>query len=155
VPGPARERRTDALRCHHLGLTIEREMMVELGYDDMRECGEGRATTRDGFDGRGRLHDLLAEAAATLAPDRPHDAPCERGDIELVGIPEPAAVREPCDAEHIIAVDTGCGRGTHCDDRALVIGEQVPLLNGNYIIGLIPSPSEADSPRGIPKAAMI
>ena len=43
LPGPPGQRRAvniDALRGHHLGLAVERQVMIELGDDDMGERGE-------------------------------------------------------------------------------------------------------------------
>src|SRR3546814_16957956 len=65
----------DALRSHYLGLAVKRQMMVELGDDDMGQRAEGRLAPRNGLYRRGRLHDLLAGSAAILGADGPNDAP--------------------------------------------------------------------------------
>ena len=70
----------------------------------MRQRRKGRLTAHDGFDRRGCLNNLLAHAAAIFMPDRPHDAPCDGGDIELLGAvnvqpaQRPAAIRAGADA---------------------------------------------------------
>src|SRR3546814_5417522 len=90
LPDPPCQRRAvdlDALRSHYLGLAVKRQMMVELGDDDMGQRAEGRLAPRNGLYRRGRLHDLLAGSAAILGADGPNDAPLHQHGIEhLVAI---------------------------------------------------------------------
>ena len=48
-PGQRRAINIDALSGHHLGLTVKRQVMIELGNDDMGQCGKGRLAARDGL----------------------------------------------------------------------------------------------------------
>lgn len=82
---PACQRRAinlDALRRHYLSLTVERQMMVELGDNDVGQRAEGRLAPRYRLYRCGCLHDLLAGPAAILGADGPNDAPLDRHGIE-------------------------------------------------------------------------
>lgn|GEM_PF-3824627 len=85
LAGPTRERRAvdvDTLRRHHLGLAVERQMMVELGDHDMGERRETRFALGNGLRLRRRLHDLLAGPAAIFGPHRSDDAPLDGEQVE-------------------------------------------------------------------------
>ena len=90
LAGPACQGRSvdiDALGGHHLGLAIERQMVIELGDDDMRQGCKCCLAVRDGLHRRRRLDDGLAGAAAVLGPDVANGAPADRHDVEhLVGV---------------------------------------------------------------------
>lgn len=63
LPGPAGERGAvdaGALRRHHLRLAVQRQVVVELRHDDMRQRRERRLATCNGLGRCGRLNDLLA-----------------------------------------------------------------------------------------------
>jgi len=109
LSGPACQGRSvdiDTLRGHHLGLAIERQMMIELGDDDLRQRCERRLAAGDGLHRRRCLDDGLAGAAAILGADMANDPPADRHDIEhLVGIGAegsqgPAAGRASTGAGH-------------------------------------------------------
>ena len=92
---PTSERRAvdiDALCRHHLGLTVERQVVIELGNDDVGERAERSLALCNRLHRSGRLNDAFAGAAAILGTDIAHDAPADRHDVEhLVGIgAEPA-----------------------------------------------------------------
>lgn len=89
LPRPTGERRTVDIdppttfgRRHHLGLAVERQMMVELVHDHMGErCEAGLATCNRLGRCRG-LNDLIAGAAAILGPHGPNHAPLHGQHIE-------------------------------------------------------------------------
>ena len=77
----------DTLRGHHLGLAIERQVMIELGDDDMRQRCERCLAASYGLHRCRRLDDGLAGAAAILGADMANDPPTDGHDVEhLVGI---------------------------------------------------------------------
>src|SRR5205807_8407589 len=77
----------DALSCHHLGLAIQRKMMIELGDDDVSNHAEARLASRDGLVRRWRLHDLLTGAARELRPHMADDLEHDGLDVEhFVGV---------------------------------------------------------------------
>jgi hypothetical protein len=81
LASPARKRRTvelDALCRHHLRLAVQRQMVVELGHDHVRQRPERRLAARDHLHRSGRLHDALARAAAVLGADVTHHVPADR-----------------------------------------------------------------------------
>ena len=90
LAGPARQSgaiNIDALRRHHLGLAIKRQVMIELGDDDVCQGGERRLAAGDGLHRCRRLDDGIASAAAILGADMANDLPTDRHDVEhLVGI---------------------------------------------------------------------
>jgi hypothetical protein len=82
---PARQRRAidvDALRGHHLGLAVKREVMIELRDDHMGQRAECRLPTGNGLYRRRSLHDPVARATAILGPDGANDAPLDGHGIE-------------------------------------------------------------------------
>jgi hypothetical protein len=68
-PGKGRAVDIDPLRGHHLGLAVRRQVVIELGDDDVRECAERRLAARNWLGRRGRLDDRLADAAGVLEGD--------------------------------------------------------------------------------------
>lgn len=85
LAGPARERRAvdlDPLGRHHLGLAIERQVVIELGDHDVRERGEGGLAACDRLHRRRGLDDLLTRPAAVLRPHRADDPPMDRHGIK-------------------------------------------------------------------------
>ena len=82
----------ETLRGRHLGLAVKRQVVIELGDDDVRERAERRLTAGNRLGRRRRLDDRLAGTAAILGPNVTHHAPADRHDIEqLVGIGTEAA----------------------------------------------------------------
>lgn len=72
----------ETLGGHHLGLAIERQMMIELGDDHMGQRREGRLAARDGLGRRGGLNDLLAGPAAIFGADIAQHTPLHRRHVE-------------------------------------------------------------------------
>src|SRR5690606_30604061 len=84
---PTGQRRTvdvHTLRCHHLGLTVERQMMIELVHDDMGKGCKAGFTPGNSFCRRMGLHNLLAGTAAILGTDGTDNAPLNRQYIKYL-----------------------------------------------------------------------
>ena len=121
LSGPARQRRAvdvEPLRRHHLGLAVQRQMMVELRDDDVRQCRERGLAACHGADRCRRLDDLLAHPAAVFRADVTHDPPAHRHDVE-----------------HLVRVDTQraqrttairAGAGARCRFVDDLLARQVP-----------------------------
>ena len=92
--GKRRAINLDAVCGHHLGLTVEREVVIKLGDDDVSQCGKCRLTTRDGFDGCGGLNDLLTGTAAIFRADMADNPPVHRHHVE-----------------HLVAIDAQLAQG--------------------------------------------
>ena len=63
----------DLLLRQHLGLAVERQMMIELPHQDMADHPEAGFAARHGLAGGGRLNDRLAGAAGELRPHMTDD----------------------------------------------------------------------------------
>jgi len=72
----------DALRRHHLGLAVERQVMIKLVHDNMGERRETGFATRDRLHRRRCLHNLLARAAGVVGTHGANDAPLHRRYVE-------------------------------------------------------------------------
>jgi len=85
LSGPTRQRRAvdvEPLRGHHLGLAVQRQMVVELRDDDMRQRREGRLAPRHGAHRCGCLDDPVTYPATVFGADVAHDPPAHRHDVE-------------------------------------------------------------------------
>ncbi|MDR6115066.1 hypothetical protein QE360_002035 [Sphingomonas sp. SORGH_AS789] len=113
------------MRRHHLGLAVQRQVVVELGDDDVRQRGEGRLAAYHGGDRRRRLDDLVAYPAAVFWADVAHDPPTDWHDVEhLVRV-------RPERPQRTAAVRTGAGARQRLVDDLLARQISGQAANGH------------------------